>query len=329
MDANYLTLRDAIIHLYVNFGIAEEEARTKILGFIKSDLLLPLIDFKGYAIISQDLNKLKTPYKDYYQSFYIVGFLYNSDLHKVLKGKSTLEYIDCSLSKVYELTLCQPLETRFTPSNLPKIHGYSLTKNNLINISPNEPLVNNEIIGFADKQYLVAYNDFYIDKVKLYELFGGKAHRLPNDFELDKSSISNSSIFPQNNNESEKINILNKKIEILNKRVDELTSTNNILNEKLNQKSSSKNNKSSRNQDDKVITMLALLLSRKSNTLLIGKKPNATQLAKAINEIADELVAKEDKYGIKSAQRIRTAFNNSSDLFTKFIEDEKMKVDEL
>lgn len=329
MDANYLTLRDAIIHLYVNFGIAEEEARTKILGFIKNDLLLPLIDFKGYAIVSQKLNKLKTPYKDYYQSFYIVGYLYNSDLHKVFKGKSTLEYIDCSISKIYELTLCQPLETRFTPSNLPKIHGYSLTKNNLVNISPNEPLVNNEIIGFADKQYLVAYNDYYIDKVKLYELFGGKAHRLPNDFELDKSDIINSSSSHQDNKEHEKIKDLNNKIEILNKKVEELTSINKILNEKCNQKSSPKNNSSSRNQDDKVITMLALLLSRESRTWLNGEKPNAKQIGKSISDLADKVMHIEDKYGVKSAQRIRTAFNNSLELFVKFKEVEKIKVDEL
>ena len=73
--------------------------------------------------------------------------------------------------------------------------------------------------------------------------------------------------------------------------------------------------KNSRNQDDKLIVAMALLLSEKSKQFKRGNKPNASQIGIAINSIADFMLDIDDKYGLTTPdQRIRKALNNISEL---------------
>lgn len=76
--------------------------------------------------------------------------------------------------------------------------------------------------------------------------------------------------------------------------------------------------KSSRNQDDKLIATLALLLAEKSNLFKRGSKPNAEQIGIAINHMASHLMENEDTYGLtQPAQRIRKALSNTIGLIKK------------
>lgn len=76
-----------------------------------------------------------------------------------------------------------------------------------------------------------------------------------------------------------------------------------------------------RSQDKKLIAVLALLLASKSNTYQVGnKRPNATQISKAIYEFAvDDLkIAEEDMTGLKAnINKISKAIQEYTDILYK------------
>lgn len=89
----------------------------------------------------------------------------------------------------------------------------------------------------------------------------------------------------------------NAKIEQQQKEIDS-------LNKKIEQagKPADSKEKSSRNQDQKVIAILALLLAQKYKTFKNGETPNAAQIADAIYKLAIELgIDNEDMTGLKAA----------------------------
>lgn len=108
-----------------------------------------------------------------------------------------------------------------------------------------------------------------------------------------------------------KITSLQDELLISNNRIRELES------QQANQPSdtATDENKNSRNQDDKLIVAMALLLAEKSKQFTRGNKPNASQIGIAVNSIADFMLDKDDKYGLTTPdQRIRKALNNISEL---------------
>lgn len=81
-----------------------------------------------------------------------------------------------------------------------------------------------------------------------------------------------------------------------------------------------------RNYDDKLITVLALLLAEKSNQFQIKGRPNIAQISQAIVDLAPLLLEAEDIYGINSpARRIGEALQNSQDVLTKHYENNLKK----
>lgn len=86
-------------------------------------------------------------------------------------------------------------------------------------------------------------------------------------------------------------------------------------------------NSSSRNYDDKLITVLALLLSEKCGTFKIKDRPNIAQISQAISDLAPILLDTEDIYGIGSpAKRIGEALQKSRDILAKHHASELKKV---
>ena len=77
----------------------------------------------------------------------------------------------------------------------------------------------------------------------------------------------------------------------------------------------------SRNQDSKLIAVLALLLARKSSAYTIGdNKPNATQISNAIYQFAiDDLqIADEDTNGLKAnINKISKSIQEHTDILYK------------
>lgn len=133
---------------------------------------------------------------------------------------------------------------------------------------------------------------------------------------LDRDDLKIHSLNNSQTSEPIKYELIREAIELLANSEDTPEQNQDIKND-----DESEESVNSRSQDKKLIAVLALLLASKSNTYQVGnKRPNATQISKAIYEFAvDDLkIAEEDLTGLKAnINKISKAIQEYTDILYK------------